>query len=275
MRYTTIINLLLFVCFFQQAKSQSFAVDSLVELEYRYFKCSNEQDKQQILIQKVNHYLLQNYTGTEVLNEIKRIEPQFLTDSLQRAEFYWNAAILAYLNGANNFAEFNVNQYCKDRTDLNFEERLLKLIIVLYKDTLAAKQEIGSLSVLDSSVWNLNACIEKETYTRKHKNLYLLSSAILPGSGTAMNGAVLKGLTSLLLVSSAAFGVAALVHHQLYFNALMWGTGIGIKFYVGNLQLTEQQFKQKQELTRSQLSNTCSDCLSKVLKSRPLSLKIL
>jgi len=265
----------LFFCFYQQTKAQSFSTDSLVELEYRYFKSSNEFEKQQLLIRKINHYLLQNYTGAELLKEIKRVQPGFILDSVQRRNFYWNASILAYLNGAYDMAEFEINQYRGNRNDFSFDERLLNLVVILFRDTLTARQEMYSMASIDSAVLELESCIAKETYTRKHKNFYLLSSALLPGSGTAMNGAVLKGMTSLLLLSTTAYGVAALIYHQLYFNAIMWGTGLGLKFYVGNLQLTEKQFQIRQESTRNQLSGVCNDCLLRLFKKHTLSLRIL
>ena len=93
-------------------------------------------------------------------------------------------------------------------------------------------------------------------YNRKHLNRYLISSAVLPGSGAALNGYVLKGVLSLGLVSASAYAVAKMVEYGLYLNAVLWGTGVGLKFYVGNINLTEKLFykaeaKQKNKLTKS------------------------
>jgi len=54
----------------------------------------------------------------------------------------------------------------------------------------------------------------------------------------------------------------------------MWGTGVGLKFYTGNILLTEKQFYEKEKKEKTRRDTDCRNCLTKLIKKYPLSLKI-
>ena len=78
-----------------------------------------------------------------------------------------------------------------------------------------------------------------------------------------------------MLSSASVFGIIKLVDYGLYLNAFFWGTGLGFKFYAGNLKLTEKQFYEAETKQRNKLANNCENQLKQLLEKYPLNFKKL
>ncbi|HOZ86979.1 MAG TPA: hypothetical protein PL029_04425, partial [Bacteroidia bacterium] len=83
--------------------------DSLLFYEYRYFRCTDATEKQSILLKKIDLYLNAGITNTLVFNEIKRVKFGSLREG-QNA-FFWNAALISYLNVENDQSRFFLKEY--------------------------------------------------------------------------------------------------------------------------------------------------------------------
>jgi TM2 domain-containing membrane protein YozV len=129
------------------------------------------------------------------------------------------------------------------------------------------------LSGFDARFNSLQCLKDASAYSRKNENLYVIASAIVPGSGSMLNGYIGKGINSLLLNAASATGIALLVKHQLYINAVIWGGMVGLKFYVGNILLTKSLFERKEQLIKNQLANNCELIVKELLEDYPLNFR--
>jgi TM2 domain-containing membrane protein YozV len=248
--------------------------DSLMQYELIYFKNTNDSLKQEILIKKIKYYLENNRTDEAVLKELKRVNIKSIGTNTLKENFLWNAALVAYLNSDINYARFYLAEYEELKKDTSLAYNLLSIFINKYDDTTLTGKQIRQISLRDTSFNCLSCFKEVAMYNKKHLNVYLLSSAILPGSGSMMNGYAFKGLVSLALTAGSVYGVIRLIDYGLYVNAVLWGSGVGLKFYTGNIKLTESLFYQSETKQKNKLANACELKVKKVLDKYPISLKV-
>lgn len=254
---------------------QSVLNDSLLHYEYAYFKNTSDSIKQNILLKKVKLYLNAGLTGPETFNEIKRINYSALNASQIKESFLWNAAVIAYLNDDIPYSRFFLNEYYTVKNDTSISYTTLWILSNKYNDTSKVRERINYLSKTDSLFIGLNCFSDITNFNRKHLNFYLISSAIIPGSGTIMNGAVVKGLISLALAAASVLSIVKMIEYGLYLNAFFWGTGVGFKFYTGNIKLTETVFYKAENKTKNKLTENCKLKLKKILDKYPITLKEL
>lgn len=254
-------------------RGQNGLSDSLLFYEYACFKSTDTTAQQQFLLKKLNLYLNRGLTGPEMFREAKRVQIKFL--GTHKSDFLWNAAVLGYLNNETDRAAFYLSEYGEQAGDTGIAYNLLSVLINKYSDTAQVRRSINFLEKKDSLFNGLHCFAEVAAYERKHLNFYRISSAIVPGSGTMINGAVLKGIISLALTAGSVYGIVQLVKYGLYLNAFFWGTGVGLKFYAGNLKLTEKTFYQKEQRQKNKPATECGLKLQKILNKYPLTLKAL
>jgi hypothetical protein len=151
--------------------------------------------------------------------------------------------------------------------------KLLTVLIHKYHDTVRVNHNIRALVQSDSIFLNLDCFARVAVYERRHLNLYKLSSAIIPGSGIIMNGNAGKGILAMTLTAASVYGVVAMINAGVYINAALWGTGLGLKFYTGNIRLTEKVFREKELKQKNKLATLCELKLEKVLEKYPVNLK--
>ncbi|MBA3681279.1 MAG: hypothetical protein H0W73_08970 [Bacteroidetes bacterium] len=253
--------------------SQNALNDSLLSYEYAYFKSNNDTVKQMLLLKKIDLYLKQNITDVNVLNEVNRVNVNALTDNTAKVNFLWNATAIAYLNNNTDRARFFLAEYSELKKDTSVTFNLLAILINKYADTSDVNKRIAYLANKDTVFKDLSCFLDIINYNRKHLKFYLISSAIIPGSGTAMNGYVFKGITSLALMAGSVYGIIKMVEYGLYINAVLWGTGVSLKFYAGNIKLTQQSFYKAEDKKKNKLTNSCELKLKNVLNRYPLTLK--
>lgn len=255
------------------ARAQTVDPDTLLGYEQAWFHATDPVLKESILLKKINYYLEHNCTDTRILKELIRVNYKLVQDNKIKNNFLWNAALIAYLNNETGHAGNYLSHYALSSGDSSLQFNLLSLLINKYSDTTEARKRINLLSEKDSLFKTLNCFYQVSNYNRKHFNLYLISSAILPGSGTMMNGEIIKGVISLSLAAASVYGIIRLVQYTLYINAALWGTGVGLKFYTGNFKLTEQSFYKAEARKKNKLAGNCELNLKKILEKYPLTLK--
>ena len=272
MRRLIIIELILITLPFSLCYGQPVIGDSLLFYEYKYFKSENDTVRQQLLIKKINLYLNAGISDRQTFLEIKRVKINYL-DSTQ-IDFLWNASLVSYLNDENDYASFFLSEYLKLSHDTSITAGILEILVYKYTNKGITDKAINRIKLKDS-LFDCLHCFEKMVnYKKKHLNAYLISSAIIPGSGSALNGYFLKGLCSLALISASAFAIVKMVEYGLYVNAALWGSGVGLKFYLGNINLTEKLFYRSEAKTNSKLAKDCEMHLKNILKKHPLNLKL-
>jgi hypothetical protein len=256
-------------------QSQQGLNDSLLACEYSYFTSSSDPVKQQVLLKKVSLYLSHNITGPEVLNEIRRVNTEAIASPQQKENFLWNAALIAYLNNETARAGLYLDRYEKHSGDTSLSYNLLLILVNKYTDSALVTKKINQSAAQDSAFKSLACFAGITNYSRKHRNFYLLSSAILPGSGAIMNGYVIKGAVSLALAAGSVYGIVKMVEYGLYINAVLWGTGVGLKFYTGNIRLTENLFYKAEARQKNKLATACELNLKTLLTKYPVNLRDL
>lgn len=247
--------------------------DSLLQYELAYYQAHDDTVAQTYLVRKVNHYLRNRISDAVVFKEICRVKTGLLANNQSTQSFLWNAAMISYLNHENDRAAFYLNSYYEMSADSSFSHDLLSYLIYKYRDSVRTKASLEHLVKHDAVFSSLSCFMEVGAYEKKHLNRYLISSAILPGSGSMMTGYVVRGFISLTLVAGSVYGVMKLVEYGLYANAVLWGGGVGLKFYTGNIKLTEQLFFKSEARKKNKLATECELKLTEILDRYPLSLK--
>jgi hypothetical protein len=256
-----------FACFTAQKLN-----DSLLYYELKYFN-SGTPPKQRYLIHKINLYLRYDLNSPNVVNEIRRVDHRLIDDTLMRGKFLWNGAVVSYLHGERELSANLLSNYGVLTKDTGMMYKFLTVLVHKYHDTVRVNCNIHALALRDSIFRDLGCFTQAALYERRHLNLYRISSAIVPGSGIIMNGNVGKGILAMTLTAASVYGVVALINAGVYINAALWGTGLGLKFYTGNIRLTEKVFKEKELKQKNKLATSCELKLVKILEKYPVNLK--
>ena len=244
----------------------------LLGLEQAFYVSKNDTQKAKLVHEKITLLIQEQITDERTLKEIKRIDFTKLPDSLLPA-FYWNAALVSYFNKENNYALSFISKYEGLQTDTSLQFYLLKTLITSKYDTAIAISSLTKIKKLDSSFICLNCLIAIDNFELKGKKFLIISSAVVPGLGSMLNGNVFKGFTSLALSTSTIILTYYLLKNKCYVNAAGWGLSFGLKFYIGNIKLTEKLVNNREGRKKSELTKNCKLAWTEVFNKYPLLLK--
>lgn len=208
----------------------------LLKLEYSFFTAKNEDDRYQLLMQKVKLNLEQASPklALQDLQRIEKLNPKVLSNHsfyshIQEILFgyaLYNSCI-EYLN-KDTLHGFEKNKSFLKAICLNeetqFEElknELRKVAFYLKKDTSLVFQQLKNYDVVST------------------ENKSVLLQAILPGTGMINEGELKEGLTSFLLNGIFIGAPILLFKQKLYFTALSYGFFPFTKFYIGGIKHTK------------------------------------
>lgn len=254
------------------ARSQDDLANRLLEAEKRVFRSHDSLERNRLILDKVSVYIDADSLGPGAMNEVLRVDPSLLDDSLQVA-FYWNASIIAFLNRETYKALSYIDAYEARRADSSVSFLLLKYMNYVHYDTLIARDIYTRLTEADPSLRCLQCIAEAEQFELRHTRLKQYASMIVPGSGMIMNGNVGKGTISLLLNAATVAAIVYMAQHRLIINAIGWGTNLAGKFYSGNIRLTEKLITTKETGIKNRLGATCANEISHVLEKYPLNFR--
>jgi len=265
---TSIILLHFTSIIFAQYKTDSL----LFCLEKQVFESTNDTIKAELICMKTAIYISENKFDSLFLQETDRLEWALLKDTLLCSNYLWNASLLNLLNKRYVKAENYFNQYhLLNKNDSSLSAKLLACLIFMNIDSTKLKKII--IDSGDSLLNDLKCYQNAIEYHKKAKVAYILSSAILPGSGMLALKKPKQGLASLTLNIGTTFAIYSLIQANLYFNAITWGIILGQKFYLGGLALTQKIFDENESKTRYELSQHCEKQLIELLKKHPLTFK--
>lgn len=267
MRQIIIVLSILAAC--TKGHAQTGREKQLLALEEKYFAATGEKEKAMLCREKLLCYIHAGNYAHEAVNDLKRIDYRLLPDSLQQ-DFLWNAALFSCLAKEPRYAMNYVARYKELSGDTSANYYLLELFAFSDFDTARVTQIVKQLS-LKSADFNCLDCMNKvAAYGPKHMKAYVTASAIVPGSGSMLNGNVLKGASSLLFNAATGYMIYRLLSNRLYINAVGWGLGLGLKFYTGNIRLTQKLVNEKALKKKNKLAADCELKFSEVLRRYPL-----
>lgn len=251
---------------------ESFNNDLLL-LEERIFSSQPGVELNKYCLQKFDLYVANNNYSADCLREAKRVSYELIADSTTRLHFLWNSAIIAQINDDRASASYYLKTYTSISSDTSIQTYLLSAMINNGFDSVQVSGAVSKLSSNNKKFESLFCMNKIYDYEIKNKNGYAIASALIPGLGSALNGNIGKGITSLAINSISAYVIYLFVQNNLYLNAVLWGSALGLKFYMGNIKLTTTLVEEKEALKKNTLAKDCKCVLDKLLVEYPIDFK--
>lgn len=248
---------------------QSFDNDLLM-LEKKIYASHSDMERNGYYLEKFNLYISNKIYSADAVQAAKRVDSDLLKDSTRQCSFLWNSAIISHLNEEKYLASYYIDRYRIVSGDSSIQTFLLTSVINNGFDSVAVSNAVRNLNIYDKKFGSLICMNKIYEYNRKHKILYSVASAIVPGSGSMLNGNIGKGMSSLAFSSASAYGVYALLQNNLYLNAVFLGTGVALKFYIGNIKLTSKLVEEKELFKKNALAADCKCVLNNLSSEYPL-----
>lgn len=264
-----IISLLAFIC--TNISAQDSVEVELFKLENEVFTTANDSLK--------NTLYLKKFALTKALNdydrayfELRRVREKYISDSISKSNFYWNAALTSKVSGNYQYANIYFDAYFNYTHDSSTSTLLLGLLIKADADT-AEYNAFAPIAKKDSVLQCTDCLIELIEYKLKYKSAYIWASRIVPGLGTALTGDVYNGLGSVITLGGSGIGVYALIIHELYIGASVWGLMTLPRFYNGQIRLTRTKVNELEQKKRAKKSAICQQEIQSILKKHPIDFK--
>ncbi|MBA3901713.1 MAG: hypothetical protein H0X62_16175 [Bacteroidetes bacterium] len=268
-----IIIFIIQVIYTKASFSQDAFDHKLLEMEKEIFSAGQESEKNYLTAQKFMHYLHHGIYSADALKEARRVNCLNLEDSSLQKSHLWNTALLAQMLDEHAISTHYYNLYQKLYPESSIESLLLEFFIHSQFDTVASKETIGALMQHDERFEALTCHNQVLRYQKKKEALYLIFSAIVPGSGNMLLGNGIRGVNSLAINTASGLALYYLISSNMYVNAAFWATGFGLKFYTGNIKLTSITFKEKESKKKNQLAQSCELVFEKIMMDYPLEFK--
>jgi hypothetical protein len=241
----------------------------LLHLEKQIFKSPNDTVAASLRLAKFD-MLLTHARYEEALLTANEIESKLISDSLERTEFLWNASLLFFLNGQLNKADFYHRRYNEETRDTSLADLEMRTLIASQMDTAQFARDIDSLMKIDSCFGAMRCYSHLVEHESGNSSFYVIASAILPGSGMIAAGYPMKGLTAMGLTAGSIWAISQLLQHALYINATAYFLLAGVRFYIGNLTLTDSLYHRRQEKRIAKEASMCKQHFDDLMKKYPI-----
>jgi hypothetical protein len=225
------------------------------------------------MVQKMDLMMKNKSDNDLILKNCKRIDDQFISDSVEKSRFLWNASVLAYLENDLYYALHTIKEYQHVSNDSSLTCESLRFFIYSNYDTEKTKIIVADLIQRDSIFEAYECYSNAQAYEVRQIQFKKALSYILPGSGMIVNGNWAKGLLSTSLNSASGLAIYYLISNHLYINSLAWGSNLIMKFYIGNINLTEKLINQKQVFRQKKLAKKCELSINECLLKYPINYK--
>jgi hypothetical protein len=242
----------------------------LTQIEYDIYNNKIAIDRNNLILQKIKLLCNSDLLIPSLMQELERVDVNLIADSIQRNYFLWNAALISHLHGSAISAASYIEQFDELQVNKTISSSFLQYLIYTELDTAKASHTLQQLVIYDTVFSHLKYLHCEYSYIKKHHHLFILYSAILPGLGTALNGDLLGGITSTAIFATSIYGVVQLLKLYMYINAIAWAAGNGLRFYFGNLKLTDKAFLQSQNKHKSTIVKNNELWLEKILNKYPI-----
>ena len=243
--------------------------NELLHLEKQIFKSESDSEATPFRLAKFD-MLLTHARYEEALLIADEIENKFISDRLERTDFLWNASLLFFLNGQLNKADFYHRQYKSETRDTSLVDLEMRTLIASQMDTAQFARDIDSLMKIDSRFGALRCYSHLAEHESGNSSLYVIASAIVPGSGMIAAGYPMKGITAMGLTAGSIWAITQFLQHALYINATAYFLLAGVRFYIGNLTLTDSLYHRRQEKRIAKEASICKQHFDELMKKYPI-----
>ena len=266
-----LISLLVFICT-NDVFSQLSYEEKMLGLEKEIFESKNDSLKNTFCLQKFNNSLKkQDYKRSYL--ELRRVRELYLSDSITKSDFYWNATLISKLSNEPQYANIYYDAYLHYTNDSSESSLTLGMLIKSGIDTSEFFEFKRSYEFTKN-----NECFdcfnELLSYRLKRKWVYVFSSYILPGTGTLLAGDVYNGIGSIVAVGGTGYGVYQLAKNKLYFGMGIWGYLFLPRVYFGNVKLTATKLEALEKKKKSKLVDNCEQKMLELLKNNPIDFRL-
>jgi hypothetical protein len=251
--------------FIQIAKAQATFEEKLLALEQKAFFSTDDTVRNGYYMDKVNCYLEQPELSADLLLEIQRVDPEKIKTPEKKKEFFWNAALASHLLGNYYNAKTWFSRYLKSVPDTSLDAALAGILIHNTYDSSHVSAWIKFAASKDTAFKCFQCLNDLMKTTSKNKKFKTISSYVIPGSGSVMNGNVLLGATSLIIFSAGIVGIYALIIHEVYLNAALTVFPWAVKFYRGQIKLTKKLITAKDQKRKYKKAERCKEKFSPLL----------
>ena len=246
--------------------------EKMLSLEKKIFESKNDSIKNIFCLEKFNSSLKkQDYKRS--YHELRRVRELFLSDSVTKSDFYWNATLISKLSNEPQYANIYYDAYLYYTNDSSESSLILGMLI---------KSDIDSSEFFEFKrkydFTKNNDCFdcfdELFSFKLKRKWAYVFSSYILPGTGTLLTGDLYNGIGSLFTVSGFSYGIYQLTKSKLYYGAGIWGYLFLPRVYFGNIRLTVAKIKELEKKKKSKLVYSCEQKVKELLNNNPIDFRL-
>ena len=245
--------------------------ERLVAFEKAYFLEENDTTKHQLLLNKFNYYLSCKKYDQIVFQLGQRINFKYLKNEVERANFLWNYSLLSLVNHEIQYAKSYEELYVNQTRDTSIELNLLN-VFIHRKEPSVLESCIENLQKFDTVFKDLRCfntiLIDPKAYTR-----FVRYSKFLPGLGTFLLNEYTKGITSFILTGATGYGIYQLISHKLFVNAIGVTLVYGLKFYHGNVYLTQDIIARKLKQKENDSAINCEVVFKSIMDKYPLRFK--
>ncbi len=246
--------------------------EKMLMFEKKIFNTNNDSVKSALCFQKFNSSLNEQDYNRSYL-ELRRVREEFVVDSLTKSDFYWNATLISKLSNERQYANIYYDAYLNYTNDTSVSSLVLGMLI---------KSDIDSSELYEfkrtyryTKNTSLFDCFDELlSYRLERKWAYLLSSYILPGTGTILIGDAYNGIGSLVTVSGTGYGVYQLAKSKLYLGMGIWGYLLLPRVYLGNIKLTIAKLESFEKKKKSILAENCEQKILEFLKNNPIDFRL-
>ena len=122
-----LISLLVFICT-NDVFSQLSYEEKMLRLEKEIFESKNDSLKNTFCLLKFNNSLKQQDYKRSYL-ELRRVRELFLSDSVTKSDFYWNATLISKLSNERQYANIYYDAYLYYTNDSSESSLILGMLI--------------------------------------------------------------------------------------------------------------------------------------------------
>jgi hypothetical protein len=240
--------------------SQSVDADSLLHFEWSIFKDSANTDR--LLLSKFNYQLKEkDFSGAGITLKRIRYEPENFT----RKDIK-NALLLSVQINSGASAEFYFQEYWKRCDTSELQNHILGFLTYMNFDSLKANRFLKQVIAKNTEYDCLDCFYKTLAMSEKGKFFYPVASALVPGSGLIFAGKPVKGFTSIFL--TGVFVAGSILMHQYFLpvNLIGWNVSWGLRFYTGQIALTQKEANGNISRKKQKISDECKTLFGKVLK---------
>lgn len=232
--------------------------DTLLNYELKAF--AENENSQKILTQKFN-FLLKQKDYVAAHNELTRINKQTLNETA-----LWNACLLSLQQKDFTSAEDYFKLYWLHADTSSLRDLTLAFLTYLNTDSARANSFLRKIEV-NNPEYSCLRCYYRLLEMENTRALpFIIPSALVPGSGLILLGKPMKGLTSAAIATGFVIASISMINAGLVVNLVGWTAGWGVKFYLGQLGLTEKEHHNRFTKKKSKKADACRMDFSEKLK---------